>query len=108
MALSGGYAVTEGEQGSCAAFRIENDKPVKVVGEAPAGKYHMYQPNCAEGRFLYGTYMAKADPKDFRKLSKSDWKTFDIAGDTSSAYACGWVFRRGKEGILCYDLRKSP
>jgi hypothetical protein len=30
-----------------------------------------------------------------------------MAQDTSSAYVCGWLFRRGIKGMVCHDLRKD-
>lgn len=79
----------------------------KVVGEASTGKFNMYQAVAAEQRFTYANYLAKADPTDCRQLSMLSGRDFDMAQDTSAAYACGWLFRRGKEGLLCIDLRQK-
>jgi hypothetical protein len=79
----------------------------KVVGEAQTGKFNMCQANCAEGRFIWRQYMANADPAGIKQLSMLDYRGCDMAQDTSAAYVCGWLFRRGISGLLCYDLRKD-
>jgi len=92
-----------------AMIELATGKQVLMEGHYKNWKY---QPIVAEGKYWHfsspqwGFWIANVDPENLKELShkrmRGKW-----AGDTSPAYACGWLFLRADNRVVCYDLRKK-
>jgi len=89
-----------------AVVDVESGERQVIEGRYKGWKY---QPIIAEGRYIYfGGYdcwMLNADPEDFREISYEEVSGF--ARDCSPAYACGLMYLRERERIVCYDFRRD-
>ena len=78
----------------------------RIVAGAPGGMGYASL-LAADGRVLGdGLSLFNADAADFRALG-GHWPV-SHANSTTPAIADGRLFLRSRDGLLCYDLRKSP
>ncbi len=115
-----GYAIVDmqapekNKQGSketlFAMVELATGKQITMDGHYKNWKY---QPIVAEGKYFHfsspqwGFWIASVDPDNLKALDRQKMPRSKSAGDTSPAYACGWLFIRAGNRLACYDLRKK-